>query len=175
MLNDNKERYGSITRFFHWLVAVLVLQQFFKFADRINEGEHWLGDTFGPWHVSMGAIILILTITRLLWTMTQKPQRPINLGMDGVIAKLVHRLMYLSMLVMPFLGALYIHGKGYPVKVFGIELIGKPAGEVSWALALGEWHSPFAFLLAFLVIAHIAGALYHHFIRNDDVLKRMAG
>ena len=107
MLHDDNQRYGSITRFFHWVIAVLVLQQFFKFADRINEGEHWLGDTFGPWHVSMGAIILILTIARLLWTMKQKPQRPTNPGMDGTMAKLAHRLMYLSMLVMPFLGALY--------------------------------------------------------------------
>lgn len=138
-------------------------------------GEHWLGDTFGPWHVTMGAIILILTVARLFWTLKQKPQRPVNPGLDGVIAKIAHRLMYLSMLVMPFLGALYIHGKGYPVKVFGYELVGKPAGEVPWALALGEWHSPFAFLLIFLVFAHIAGALYHHFINKDDVLKRMAG
>ncbi|THK41154.1 cytochrome b [Methylophaga sp. SB9B] len=175
MINDNSERYGSITRFFHWVMAVLVLQQFFKFADRINEGEHWLGDTFGPWHVSIGAVILILAVVRLLWALKQKPQRPINPGFDGVIAKIAHRLMYFSMLIMPFLGALYIHGKGYPVKVFGYELIAQPADEVPWALALGEWHSPFAFLLIFLVIAHIAGALYHHFIQKDTVLKRMIG
>lgn len=48
MLNDTHQRYGLITRFFHWLVAILVIQQFFKFADYINDGEHWLGDTFGP-------------------------------------------------------------------------------------------------------------------------------
>ncbi len=90
MLHDNNQRYGTITRFFHWLVAVLVLQQFFKFADRINEGEHWLGDTFGPWHVSIGAIMLIITVARLFWRIKQNPQRPINPGIDGVIAKLVH-------------------------------------------------------------------------------------
>lgn len=175
MLHDNNNRYGSLTRFFHWVIAVLVLQQFFKFADRINDGEHWLGDTFGPWHVSIGAGILILTIARLFWTSKQKAQRPVNSGMTGVIAKIAHRLMYISMLIMPFLGALYIHGKGYPVKVFGYELIGKPVGEVSWALTLGEWHSPFALLLMFLVVAHIAGALYHHFIKKDAVVKRMIG
>lgn len=173
MLNDNNQRYGVITRFFHWMMAVLVLQQFFKFADRINEGEHWLGDTFGPWHVSIGAVILILAVARFFWALKQKSQRPVNPGLDGMLARTAHRLMYLSMLVMPFLGALYIHGKGYAVKVFGYELISQPADEVPWALALGEWHSPFAFLLIFLVIAHNAGALYHHFIKKDAVLKRM--
>lgn len=175
MLNDNKDRYGSLTRFLHWVVAVLVIQQFFKFADRINDGEHWLGDTFGSWHVSLGAVILILAFIRLLWAIKQKPQRPVNAGWDGVVAKLSHRLMYLSMLVMPPLGALYIYGKGYAVKVFGYELISKPADEVSWALTLGEFHSPFAFLLVFLVLAHTAGAFYHHFIQKDGVLKRMIG
>src|SRR5690554_1802984 len=176
MLHDSNERYGSLTRFFHWVMAVLVLQQFFKFADRINDGEHWLGDTFGPWHSSIGAVILVTAVLRLLWSVKQKSQRPVNAGLDGRVATAAHRLMYLSMLVMPFLGALYIHGKGYPVKIFGHELIAKPAtDEVPWALAFGEWHSPFAFLLIFLVLAHIAGALYHHFIQKDDVLKRMAG
>lgn len=56
----------------------------------------------------MAAIILILTAARLFWTLKQKPQRPVNPGIDGVIAKVAHRMMYLSMLVMPFQGAIYL-------------------------------------------------------------------
>ena len=173
MLQDSPERYGSVTRFFHWLVAVLVLQQFFKIADRINEGEHWLGDTFGPFHTSVGAVILILVIARLIWAGSQKTQRPEAHGEFGHIARIAHRLMYFCMIVMPPLGALYIYGKGYPVKLFGQEIIAKPAGETQWAIMLGEFHSIFAWLLVLLVIGHIAAAIYHHFIRKDDTLKRM--
>ncbi|PKL24367.1 MAG: cytochrome B, partial [Spirochaetae bacterium HGW-Spirochaetae-2] len=38
MLDDSHQRYGAVTRFFHWVMAILIVEQFFKFADRINEG-----------------------------------------------------------------------------------------------------------------------------------------
>lgn len=173
MLQDSSERYGTVTRFFHWLVAVLVLQQFFKIADRIDEGKHWLGDTFGPYHTSIGALILILVIARLIWASQQKSQRPLPHGQFGQLARIAHRLMYFCLIVMPPLGALYIYDKGYAVKLFGQEIIAKPEGETQWAITLGEFHSIFAWLLVILVLTHIGAALYHHFIRKDDTLERM--
>lgn len=173
MLNDTAKRYGSVSRFFHWLVAILVIEQFIKFSKRINEGHHWLWDTFGPWHNDIGVIILVLVILRLLWTWKQKHQRPVNAGIEGVLAKIVHAVFYICLLVMPFLGALYIHGKGYAVKLFGCEVLAKPAAEVDWALALGNFHSPLAILLVVLVVGHVGAALYHHLVRKDDVLQRM--
>ena len=173
MLHDSQQRYGLITRFFHWFMAVLVIQQFFKFADYINDGEHWLGDTFGPYHTSIGALIMLLTIARLLWTRKQKPQRPTTPGLIGTIARSSHRIMYFCLLVMPSLGVLYIYGKGYPVKLFGMAMLDKPAGETAWMITLGELHGILALVLVLLVLAHLSGALYHHFIRRDDTLKRM--
>lgn len=173
MLHDTHERYGSLTRFFHWLVAVLVLEQFLKFFDRIDEGKHWIGENIVPFHTSVGALILLLVVARLIWRIRQRPNRPLPHGLPGKIGRFAHRIMYACLLLMPPLGALYIYGKGYPVKLFGAEVIAKPAGEVQWAITIGEMHSVLAFLLLFLVLAHIAGALYHHKIRQDDTLKRM--
>ena len=42
-MNDTPNRYGVISRAFHWLMAVLILLQFMKFFDRISDGEHWIG------------------------------------------------------------------------------------------------------------------------------------
>lgn len=173
MLNDSQQRYGLITRFFHWFVAVLVIQQFFKFADYINDGEHWLGDTFGPYHTSVGALIMLLTVARLIWTSKQQAHRPVTQGLLGKIARSSHRIMYVCLLVMPPLGVLYIYGKGYPVKLFGMTLLEKPAAETAWMINLGELHGILAFVLVALVLAHFCGALYHHFIRRDDTLRRM--
>ena len=172
MLHDTSVRYGSLTRFFHWLVAVLVIHQFFKIADRINDGEHWVGDTFGPYHVSFGALILVLTLLRLFWRGKQS-ERPINTDSFAALANLSHKIMYVCMLALPPLGALAVVGHGHPVKIFGFTLIEKPADKIGWAHSIGELHSPIALLLCFLVILHTAAALYHHFIRKDDVLKRM--
>lgn len=174
MLHDSQQRYGLITRFFHWFMAVLVLQQFFKFGDYYKDGEHWLGDTFGPYHTSVGALLMILVIFRLFWTNKQKAQRPQTPGLLGKIAKASHHTMYTCMVLMPPLGALYVYGKGYPVKLFGMTMLEKPAEKTQWMATVGELHAILAWLLTALVVAHLSGALYHHFIRKDDTLKRMA-
>src|SRR3546814_5531346 len=51
MITDSIQRYGSVTRFLHWGMAVLVATQFLKFGDRLGEGEHWIGQTIVPWHI----------------------------------------------------------------------------------------------------------------------------
>lgn len=173
MLNDNRQRYGTVSRFFHWVMAILIFEQFFKFADRINDGEHWLGDTFGPFHGSIGLILLMLVVLRILWSVSQRAQRPVGESIEHVLAKATHGLMYLAVLALPFLGMLYVYGKGYPVKFFGMVLIAKPAGETEWAISVGSLHSPVAILLALLVLGHIGAALYHRFVKKDDVLQRM--
>lgn len=173
MLNDSQQRYGLITRTFHWFMAVLVLQQFFKFADYINDGKHWLGDTFGPFHTSIGALIMLLAVLRLFWALKQKANRPHTSGLAGKAARITHRIMYFCLIVMPPLGVLYIYGKGYPVKLFGSVLLEKLATETPWMIAVGELHAILAFVLVALVLAHLCGAIYHHVIRRDDTLKRM--
>lgn len=174
MLHDSKDRYGSLTRFFHWLIAVLVLEQFLKFFDRIDDGKHWLGETIvGPLHTSVGAVIFLLVIARLIWRINQRSNRPEPHGKAGEIGRIAHRIMYFCLLAMPPLGVLYIYGNGYAVKLLGIELLTKPAGKTAWMETVGGLHSVLAWVMLILVISHIAGAIYHHKIRQDDTLKRM--
>jgi cytochrome b561 len=40
---------------------------------------------------------------------------------------------------------------------------------------LEKSHEVLAYVLAALVVVHILGALRHHFIKKNDVLRRMAG
>lgn len=42
---DSKERYGRISKFFHWSTTVLIFWQLLKFTDRISDGKHWIGQT----------------------------------------------------------------------------------------------------------------------------------
>ena len=39
---------------------------------------------------------------------------------------------------------------------------------------LEESHEVLAYLLAILIVVHIVGALRHHFVKKNDVLRRMA-
>lgn len=172
-MRDTPERYGSLSRWFHWGIAVLVLWQFLKLGDRINDGEHWVGLTLVSWHLSIGFLILTLGILRVLWAIKQYPHRPQLTGPLASLARIGHILLYIVMLLLPVLGILYMTGRGYGLKVFGQQLIARSDTEIGWMVSVGSLHSPLALLFVLLVIGHIAAALYHHFILRDDTLKRM--
>ena len=76
MNSDSKQSYGSISKFLHWSMALLILWQLLKFADRISDGEHWIGQVLVPWHVSIGLLLLVLILLRLVWTATNRAQTP---------------------------------------------------------------------------------------------------
>src|SRR5690606_966579 len=173
MGTDTKERYGKVTRTLHWVMAVLVFWQFLKFFDRIRDGEHWIGETLVPWHVSIGCVIFLLVILRAIWAAKQRDNRPENDPAVAALAKLGHRLLYASMVLLPITGVLYIVGRGYGVKAFGIQLISGSGTETAWMQTVGSLHSPIAWLLLIMVIGHVAAALWHHFVKKDGVLQRM--
>lgn len=173
-MKDTSTRYGTVTRTFHWLMAVLFLSQFLKFFDRINDGEHWVGQTLVPTHVSIGQILLVLVVLRLVWGLRQG-ERPRAEGALAPFVKFGHFLLYASMVLMPVTGVLYLLGKGYGLKFFGVQWIARSGVETQWMIDLGHLHSPLAWIFLILVLGHIGITLVHHFVLGDDTLKRMAG
>ena len=75
-MNDSAHRYGSVSRILHWGMALLLTLQFLKLGDRIDEGEHWIGQTLVPTHVSIGVLLLVLVLLRLTWAVVQRGRRP---------------------------------------------------------------------------------------------------
>lgn len=171
MISDSKERYGSISRTLHWLVALLVFWQLLKFIDRIAKGEHWIGETLVPWHISIGSLLLLLAVFRILWAISQRNHRPGPAPSEAVLTKAGHGLLYAGLLLMPITGIMVMLGGGYGVSAFGIEIFAK--GRNALGKNFGELHSPLAWILTVLIIGHIGIALIHHFVRRDRVLKRI--
>lgn len=174
-MNDSAQRYGTVSRFLHWGMALLILLQFLKLGDRINDGEHWVGQTLVPSHISLGAALLALIVLRVLWAAAQRRQRPLHEGPTAFLVKAGHGLLYLSMIAMPLTGLAVMLGNGYGLKVFGVQLVAHTGLETPWLASVGSLHSPLAWLFLLLVLGHIAAALFHHFVKKDDTLRRMAG
>lgn len=172
MINDNKQRYGTISRAFHWLMAVLLVWQLLKFFDRINDGEHWVGETLVPWHVSIGSLLAVLIILRLLWALKQWGNRPEQDPATVILVRLGHGLLYAGMVLMPLTGILTMIGKGYGLAPFGVRIVAR-GEEIPWMANLGSLHSPIAWILLVLIIGHLCIALYHALIRKDGILQRM--
>lgn len=171
MLKDSKVRHGTLTKWLHWGMALLIGWQLMKFGDRIADGEHWVGQTLVPWHVSIGSLLLVLIVARLIWAASQHKHRPEQDPQTARLVKAGHGLLYAGMLLMPFTGIMVMLGGGYGVNAFGLQIVAK-GEELGWAATLGTLHSPLAWALTMLIIGHIGMTLLHHF-RGEDVLKRM--
>lgn len=172
MINDSRDKYGSVSRVFHWLMTLLILWQFLKLGDRISEGEHWIGQTLVPWHVSLGVLLFVLVVLRIVWFVRQYKQRPLHDPATASLVKSGHFALYACMVLMPITGLFYMLGNGYGLKVFGAQLVAK-GPEIDWAASIGSLHSPLAWLTVILVLGHTAAALYHLYVKRDDIMRRM--
>lgn len=171
MKNDNSTRYGSVTRLFHWGMAVLIGWQMLKFFDRIADGEHWVGQTLVPWHLSIGTLLLLLVATRIAWVAAQRV-RPAQDPAMAFLVKAGHVMLYVAMAAMPVTGILTMLGGGYGLTAFGLEIAAK-GDKIPWAAAVGSLHSPIAWLLLVLTAGHIGMALLHQFVQKDGVMRRI--
>lgn len=172
MINDTRQRYGTISRLLHWGIAVLIGWQLLKVFDRIDDGEHWVGQTLVPWHVSIGTLVLLLVLLRLGWARTQRNSRPVQAPATAFLVKAGHALLYVGMVLMPVTGILTMVGNGYGLTAFGVELVAAGDG-IPWMASVGSLHSPVAWGLLVLIAGHAGIALLHHFVRKDGVLRRM--
>jgi len=113
MILDSAKRYGLVSRVLHGAMGLLILWQLLKFFDRIAEGEHWVGQTLVPWHLSIGALLLLLAVLRTGWALSQLPNRPRHDPATAWLVKAGHLALYLAMLALPVTGVLYMLGNGY--------------------------------------------------------------
>jgi cytochrome b561 len=171
MIHDSPTRYGIVTRALHWITVILILLQFLRFTGKYIDPSHWINTTLKPLHGSLGFLLLIVVILRIVWLLAQYRYRPIP-EQFAQLARGAHLLMYILMVLMPLTGIAYVLGRGGSIAVFGHVII--PAESGHYLLeAVGSYHSKIAWILLILVIGHIGAALHHHFIRRDDTLKRM--
>lgn len=176
MSRDTKERYGVVSRLLHWGMALLVIWQVLKLFDRINDGQHWVGEVLVPWHISIGVLIGVLVIVRIAWALRNNDNRPPAPPPPtlGMLARAGHIALYVCLVLMPLTGIAIMVGNGYGLEAFGIQLVSRSDTGIPWMATIGgAIHSPLAWLLVLLVIGHAGAALWHGFVRKDGVLQRM--
>ncbi len=172
MFKNTKERYGSMAKSLHWTMSVLILCMLF------------VGYFMGNWgiaaiynlHKLTGLLILILVIVRIMWTLnnTQPALPPAMKRPEHVLSRIVQGLLYICMVFMPLSGWAMVTAFGY-FPHLGSVVIPMPGIPIdqNLALFLAEVHGTIAIVLIVLISLHVLGALKHHFINKDEVLKKM--
>lgn len=169
---DNSHRYGSVTRFLHWGIALILLWQMFTVAVRVTLEDSALDAFTWSTHRPLGAILLLLGTIRLVWALVNWTRRPPALSLA---ARLGHIALYGLLIVVPALGLLRHYGAGRPFDVFGLPLFSGFDGEIQWLMWLGnQFHSSLGWLLITLIVGHTAMVVWHRKRAGQvDVLPRM--
>lgn len=176
---DSSDRYGLISRLFHWGMALLILWQFMPMVTWRLFGESAIGRfvySISLSHFWVGNWILTLVMLRGLWALInmrrrRKPRR----GFWDHVALLVHLLLYALTFSIPALAFLRAYGGGFGVELLGVTLVAPTGVKTEWMVQLGNLaHGKLAWTLFLLIAAHTAAALVHRFLFKDDTLARMA-
>lgn len=180
-------RYGNVAMTFHWLIAALIATNLclgFYFANVMSSHDPGF---FGivQLHKSIGLSVLALSVLRLGWRLANPiPPLPTDFGTPmKILARGTHYLFYVLIIAIPLAGWSLVSAspRGTPTLYFGLFqwphipfLASLPRTmKRPYALTLGEIHALLAYTAAALLVLHVGAALWHHFVRRDNVLKRM--
>lgn len=174
---DSPTRYGRISRWLHWGMALLFAWQFIGMGLRLALGRTPLVAVFVGSHGSVGLLLLILVLLRGAWGLANRSRRPPHgAGWLGRAAALGHGALYLLMFVVPLLALVRAYGSGRPFVWFNtLPLF--PAGPRDAALMApaNAAHGVLAWTLLALVAGHAAMVLLHRWWWRDAVAQRMLG
>lgn len=175
MFKNTSQHYGLIHIVLHWITALGVIGLFVL-------GLWMVGLTYySQWyhtaphiHKSIGLLIAALTLFRILWKISNSSPLPIGSKNERIIAKLAHSGLYLLLLGIFISGYLISTADGHGIEVFNWFTI-PSAGKLFEGQEdiSGDVHEWLAFTLIGLTLLHALAALKHHFISNDETLKRM--
>ncbi|OLQ84926.1 cytochrome b [Vibrio ponticus] len=171
------KNYNIVARAIHWVSAIVVIGMFAVglWMVDLSYYSEWYR-TAPHWHKSIGLLLAILTLIRLVWKgVTPSPKVEGN-AFEKIAAKLVHGLMYVVLLVLFVSGYLISTEDGRAIDVFDwFSVPGLGALFEGQADIAGEIHFYAAWTLILMAAVHALAAIKHHVIDKDNTLRKMIG
>ncbi len=177
---NDAETYSWFARFLHWLTVLLVAAQVATGLTMVYRGQTlklWdaTTNTLYSTHKLIGITVLAVIVVRLgrRFLGGVPSDEPSLAAFHKIASHTAHWLLYALLIVVPVLGWLGV--SMFPaLDVFGlIKLPALAAPDQAQSKDVFAIHALLAFALIGLVTVHIVAALYHHFVRRDNVLRRM--
>jgi cytochrome b561 len=170
----NSERYDSGAIAFHWIMVPLVV--WVGVLGLLHDS--WPRRTQAFWiniHALSGLLVWSLLIARFWWRRRHPPPAlPPTVGeFSRRFSGPVHLLLYALLFVIPLIGIVTFiwHGRVFDFGLFRVNL-GVRANSAIFH-PTEDIHGYLAYALFALAGIHALAALWHHFVRHDDVLRRM--
>ena len=172
---NTRQTYGVTAKVFHWLIFLLLSAQYAVGSIMPHIGRKTLDEGYVDWHLSIGAAILFVIALRLIWRLLFPVALPAGMpAWEVLTARITHLMLYALVLTMTLTGWAAANYRGWDVKLFGVITLPALAPKGSpWAHQAGGIHNILVYVLLGFIALHVAGALYHYFIRRDRILQRM--
>jgi cytochrome b561 len=172
-LKSTQDRYGGVAIAIHWLAAVLIVTLLVTGFRVSGAADAASKAAFLRFHAVIGIAILALTLGRIAWWWFAD-KKPLPVGgqppLLGRAGSAVHLLSYILIIGIAAsgIGMMVLSGAG-PI------VFGGASGVLPdfWNYPPRIPHGIGVRVLIALLILHVSGALYHHFIRGDRLLARM--
>jgi cytochrome b561 len=175
---ESRPRYTLLQRHLHWWMALLVVLAYVLIEQRglfprgsggrtaMMQGHFWAGITIfllAWWRIVARIRCGVPAITP-----------PLD-RLSAFVSKGLHLTLYAFFIIMPLLGmaTAWSDGKTIMIPFTGLALPALLPENEALAHTLEDIHGTIGDIFYWVIGLHVLAALYHHWVRRDDVLRRM--
>lgn len=176
-MSQEPKNYHPISRAIHWISALSIIGMFgvgWWMVDLSYYSEWYKTAPF--WHKSIGVLLGMLTLFRLIWKRVVKSPEIHGTRIEVVAAKAAHHMMYLLLFVIFISGYLISTADGRGIEVFNwftVPALGELFDNQSDLSGLVHYYA--AVTVMILALVHALAAIKHHVIDKDETLRKMLG
>jgi cytochrome b561 len=169
---EKPKRYHPLLVTLHWLVALFVI--FNLYIGKFVFPDPNYPETAARGHMVSGILVLLLVIVRFVVRLQAARPADATTGKPLLdkLARVVHYGLYVMLLATTVIGASFALTSGRLARSFlGAGPASGPPPQA--AFMLRGLHSLSVNILLLLILLHVGAALYHQFIRKDNLIARM--
>ncbi|MEM6711673.1 MAG: cytochrome b/b6 domain-containing protein [Pseudomonadota bacterium] len=186
---ERTQRYTTVAIILHWLIAVAILFQMAGGKWMVSAGAEATASVFAVFqiHKTVGLTILALTLARIIWRLAHPaPALPEGMtGFERTVSSVSHFSFYMLLLLIPLSGWAMASVSPTGVPTFFLMLEALPFAHLplfggasltelhNIEGVLKNAHNYLSMAMGALVLLHVAAALKHQFVAQDNLLARM--
>lgn len=171
-------RYTAKARTFHWLMAALIVLAYALILSRteFNKGSE-LRALVVQSHFWVGIVILVMAFFRVAERRRHRPPAitPPLEGALRVAASLSHYALYAFLFAQPVLGVftVMVEKGALPIPLTSLQIPWPFPTSDRLAESFEDVHKLLGTIFYYVIGLHVMAAIWHHFVRKDNTLKRM--
>ncbi len=169
------KRYHGFLVALHWLLAIMIIMGLIMGGSVLTETPNGAPEKlfYLRMHMTMGILILVLMVIRLLVRFFTKKPAHADIG-NALVNKLgvaTHYVFYLVVFGVAASGLAVANSAGLPDIVFAQS--GAPLPADFSEFPPRAVHGVLTKVLFVIILGHVLAFLYHQFVRKDGLFSRM--